>query len=134
MNRGRLSISPGALSTLQSYHWPGNVRELEHILERTVALTQEDTIDDVDLPKLQPTTQQASAISIALRGAEKVEMPSILADVEKRLVEWALAKGAGNLAKAAEMLGIPRSTLQYKISKLVLPSRSDVSTLSEYEI
>lgn len=134
MNRGKLSILPSALSSLQSYRWPGNVRELEHILERTVALTQKDTIDDVDLPKLQPTTIPADTVSLTLRGAEKVEMPSILADVEKRLVEWALAKTAGNLAKTAEMLGIPRSTLQYRMSKLLLAREDSSSPSLEYEI
>jgi len=46
-------------------------------------------------------------------------MASVLSDVEKRLVSWALDKANGNLAHAAELLGVPRSTLQYKANKLV---------------
>ncbi len=134
INRGQLSILPRAVAKLQSYHWPGNVRELEHVLERTVALTQEDTIDEVHLPKLQATAAPAGIVSLALSGAERVEMTSIITEVERRLVDWALARAEGNLAKAAEILGVPRSTLQYKVTKLV--SQQDGRSLpsSGYEI
>ncbi len=118
INRGQLSISPHAIAKLQSYHWPGNVRELEHVLERTVALSQEDTIDEVHLPKTQATDVPGGIVSLVLSGAENVEMTSIITDVEKRLIDWALARAEGNLAKAAEMLGIPRSTMQYKVHRL----------------
>ncbi len=132
LNRNKLSISSRSVDTLQSYRWPGNVRELEHILERTFALSRDDNVDDIHLPELQ-TTQRAGAAPLALRDEEKVKMPSILADVEKELIEWAMAKGAGNLAKAAGMLGIPRSTLQYKISKMVPSLLNDSSATPETE-
>ena len=134
INRGQLSILPRAIAKLQSYHWPGNVRELEHVLERTVALTQEDTIDEVHLPKLQATAAPAGIISLALSGAEKVEMASIITEVERRLVDWALARTEGNMARAAEMLAIPRSTLQYKIAKLFSSRQDYPPTSPEYDI
>ncbi len=132
INRGELSATPGAIEKLQSYHWPGNVRELEHVLERTAALTPKDTLDADDFPELQTEATPAGVVSLALRGAEKLDLASILTEVERRLVDWALARAQGNLAKAAEILGIPRSTLQYKVTKLVSPGqgRSDTS----YEI
>ena len=116
--RGHLSISPRAMAKLRSYHWPGNVRELEHVLERTVALTQEDAIADVHLPELDATSAQAGIVSLALAGVEEIEIASVVTGVERRLVDWALARAEGNFAKAAKMLGIPRSTLQYKMAKL----------------
>ncbi len=134
MNRGKLSISPSAIAKLQSYHWPGNVRELEHVLERTVALTQEDTIDEVHLPKLQAMATPAGIVSMALSDVEHVEMMSIITEVERRLVDWALARAEGNLAKAAQMLGIPRSTLQYKTTKLFSAQQNGPSVSPEYEI
>jgi len=133
-NRDHLSISPRALSKLQSYLWPGNVRELEHVLEGTVALSQEDTIDEVHLPKLQATAGAGDIVSLTLSGAKKIEMTSIITDVEKRLIGWALSRAKGNLAKAAEMLGIPRSTLQYRIIKLFPAQQNGDQILPEYEI
>ena len=133
LNRGELSASPGALEKLQSYHWPGNVRELQHALERTAALTQRGTLEAADFPELQAEASPAGVVSLALRGTEKLQLASILTEVERRLVDWALARADGNLAKAAEILGIPRSTLQYKVTKLISPERGGSST-TDYEI
>ncbi len=134
INRGPLSMSPRAVAKLQSHHWPGNVRELEHVLERTVALTREDTIDEAHLPKLQATGATGGIVSLALSGAQNVQMTSIIADVERKLVGWALARAKGNLAKAAEMLGIPRSTLQYRIAKLFSAQQNGPSVSPEDDI
>ncbi len=134
VNRGKLSISPQAVGKLQCYHWPGNVRELEHILERIVSLARDDAIDETHLPELEHAIGADSVVSLVLRGSEKVEMASVLAEVETRLVDWALTRARGNLAKAAEMLGVPRSTLQYKVTKLASTRPGDSSHLPNYEI
>ena len=118
MNRGNLAISPGAVAALQSYHWPGNVRELEHLLERMVALSSDDALDEGDLPEFLSGEEPQRVVSLSLTGRTKVDMASALGEAEAALVRWALARSQGNLAKAAEMLGVPRSTLQYKASKL----------------
>ena len=134
-NREKLSISPSAIAKLQSYYWPGNVRELEHTLERMVALTQGNILEEVHLPEQHTTSDSGSFVSLALRGAEQVEMALILNEVEKKLINWALAKAKGNLAKAAETLGIPRSTLQYKVTKQVSPDQQNIPSSSpDYEI
>ena len=136
INRGPMSISARAILELQSYHWPGNVRELEHVLERTVALTKEDTIDEVHLPEIQATGDPGGIVSLVLGGAENVEMASVITEVERKLIGWALARAEGNLAKAAEMLGIPRSTLQYKVQRLDGKSQKspEFDTPPDYEI
>ena len=134
LNRGKLSISPRAVVKLQSYHWPGNVRELEHALERTVSLSPQDAIDEVHLPELRPAIGPTGVVSLTLRGAQKVQMTSVLTEVEKGLVDWALGRTQGNLAKAAELLGIPRSTLQYKVTRLISSAPSDSSGSPDYEI
>ena len=120
MNRGRIGMSPCGMARLKSHSWPGNVRELEHLIERMVALTPKDILDEGDIPDLSAAPDSSGAVvSVALEGLTHIDMTSILSDVEKRLVSWALDKANGNLAHAAELLGIPRSTLQYKTGKLV---------------
>lgn len=133
-NRGKLSISAQAVAKLQSYHWPGNVRELEHILERIVSLARDDAIEEMHVPELERVTGADGVVSLVLRGVENVDMASVVTDVERRLVDWALTRSQGNLAKAAEMLGIPRSTLQYKVTKLACDRAGDSLDMSGYEI
>lgn len=118
MNRGRLTISPAAVAKLQQHTWPGNVRELEHVLEQMIVLRRGDSFDEEHLPELRSAGVQRSPVSVSLEGASQVNLDSVLSEVEERLVRWALGRTQGNLAKAAEMLGVPRSTLQYKVSRL----------------
>ncbi|OGV73542.1 MAG: hypothetical protein A3K19_16855 [Lentisphaerae bacterium RIFOXYB12_FULL_65_16] len=118
MNRGPLSITPDALATLQAHDWPGNVRELEHIVERMIALCPNDEFTERDVPPLRPSVQIKEHISLALEGVETIDMAAVLAETEERLVKWAVERANGNLARAAEMLRMPRSTLQYKVNKL----------------
>ncbi len=118
LNRGAMSISPAAVNQLQAYHWPGNVRELEHVVERMVALAQHDALDVDDVPHLQEVPGAKSRIALSLQGHDKVDLNSMLAEVEAKLIRWALDRTKGNLAQAADMLAVPRSTLQYKVAKL----------------
>jgi DNA-binding NtrC family response regulator len=120
MNRSDLTLTPKAMQTLQGCYWTGNVRELEHTLERIVTLTNNEVIDLDDIAALLPSDQQSSKsiVHLALHGLEQVNMSALVSKVEKRLVNWALTHANGNLAKAAYMLGVPRSTLQYKAQKL----------------
>ncbi len=118
INRGKLTISPTAMGKLQQYAWPGNVRELENIMERMIVLTGKDSFDEHDLPEFRPMGRPASPVSVSLSGVNQINMDSVLSEVETRLIRWALGRTRGNLARAAEMLRIPRSTLQYKVSRL----------------
>lgn len=119
LNRDRLSISSAALGKLRSYSWPGNARQLEHLLEQMVAISSKSHFDEQDIPEIVSGEQQGTSIvSVALDGVENANLAGVLADVEERMVTWALRRAEGNLAKAAEMLGMPRSTLQYKLGKV----------------
>jgi DNA-binding NtrC family response regulator len=119
LNRGNLSISPAAVAKLRSYHWPGNVREFQHLIERMVALSTKPRFDADDVPDFAAVHNNTKElVSVSLEGMDSIDMASILAETEARLVRWAMERASGNLAKACEMLGIPRSTLQYRLSKL----------------
>ncbi len=117
LNRGSLSISPETVARLQRYSWPGNVRELEHVLERMVVLNSTDSLDVDDIPELVETHHGDSIVTLSLEDRKSIDMPDTVAKVEARLIQWALDRSEGNLARAADILGIPRSTLQYKLSK-----------------
>jgi len=94
-------ISPEALRILTDYPWPGNVRELENSIERAVILSVHPIILPEDLPqKVMETTPEKRALS--------------LKDVEKSYVLKVLQETKGNKKKAAEILGIDRTTL-YRI-------------------
>jgi formate hydrogenlyase transcriptional activator len=105
-------IDENTLKLCQSYHWPGNIRELQNIIERSVILCGGDTfwVDEAWL-----TSQEAP----------QLEAPGILTETlqnhERELIEAALAESKGRIAGpngAAAKLGIPRSTLDFRIKAL----------------
>jgi len=100
-------ISPEALEILIQYAWPGNVRELEHTIERAVILSPHPIILPEDLTR---------KIFEEAKGAEILfaEESLPLREVEKRYVLKVLQETKGNKKKAAEILGIDRTTL-YRI-------------------
>jgi two-component system response regulator AtoC len=100
-------ISPEALEVLTRYSWPGNVRELEHTIERAVILSIHPIILPEDLP---------SKILEEGKGAifPLPEKPLSLKEIERQYVLKVLEEVKGNKKKAAEILGIDRTTL-YRI-------------------
>jgi len=108
-------VAPEVMSILLGYSWPGNVRELRNILERMVILVEGDTINVEHLPK---TVKKQTP-----KGREQ-ETSSTLADLTRRnerdIIARALRQAKGNKAKAAKALGIPRSTLYYRMKTLKL--------------
>ena len=118
LNRGKLSMTPAAVAKLQAHDWPGNVRELEHLLERMVALCPNDEFTERDVPEVASPGDSGELVSVRLENQESIDMAAVIQQTETRMLRWALSRAQGNLAQAAEMLGIPRSTLQYKVSKL----------------
>jgi DNA-binding NtrC family response regulator len=115
--RKRLNLSSEGLAKLQRHSWPGNVRELEHVLERMVALAKGDRLEASEVPEFAGPAGTGSLFSLKMSGIERVDIGSVLDDLETRLIDWALERSEGNLAKAAELLGVPRSTLQYKVNR-----------------
>jgi DNA-binding NtrC family response regulator len=55
--RGVTGISKNAMSRLMGYHWPGNIRELQNVLERAIALTKSQTIEEVELSENSPPAE-----------------------------------------------------------------------------
>lgn len=112
------SITPDALSALVNYAFPGNVRELENILERAMALCENDeiTINDLDLP-----AQQSNVLSVpTAQPNESISLESYMDEVEKQAIVNALEKTRWNKTAAAKELGITFRALRYRLKKLGL--------------
>jgi two-component system, NtrC family, response regulator HydG len=105
-----LIISEDTLEKLEEYTWPGNIRELAHVIERAVILSKSEILgpDDFSLKV------KSAPVMLYDQSATKVE------DFEKNAIHSALVKHNRNLSKAAEELGIARSTLYRKIAFLGL--------------
>lgn len=115
-NKEITRIEPDGMAVLLDYHWPGNVRELYNVLERIVVLAETHIIDLTHLPEhLQIISKQSR---IKTHQAIKADLNSVKDAIEKDLIEAALKDAGNQKAAAAKKLGIPRSTLYYKISQL----------------
>ncbi|MFH0724816.1 MAG: sigma-54 dependent transcriptional regulator [Pseudomonadota bacterium] len=102
------SVSPEVLEILSQYPFPGNVRELENIIERAVALTDEPEISIRDLPS---DLRELSMVSLDLPGNVTLE------EKEKAYILEILIKTRHRKTLAAEILGIPRTTLWRKMKQ-----------------
>ncbi|MDO8737324.1 MAG: sigma-54 dependent transcriptional regulator [Thermoleophilia bacterium] len=105
-------MSAEALRLLEDYHWPGNVRELQNAIERATILSREKVMVPADLPAeiRQRASLSSDTISLPAEGVA-------LEKVERELIMQALQRTGGNRTKAAELLGISRHTLLYRIEK-----------------
>jgi transcriptional regulator with PAS, ATPase and Fis domain len=110
-------ISQRALESLSVYDWPGNVRELENMIERLVAISDGDTIllEDIPIEYRLGNLQGQQQEKLLEKAAEAFEQSFILK---------ALERAAWNQAATAKALGIPLSTLKYKMRRLNLSKRS----------
>ncbi|MCX7788208.1 MAG: sigma-54 dependent transcriptional regulator [Spirochaetes bacterium] len=119
LNVGLKRLNSQSLEKLHSYEYPGNVRELENILERAVILSEGGEI----LPhhiELKESNMKAGSNENPLAGSYRLEA------MERVVIEQALQKYGGNRTKTAEVLGISRRALQYKIKKYGLSNAQAV--------
>ncbi len=121
-------ISPEAMRRLREYSWPGNVRELENTIERAVTLTSNNHIQPnelpisvIQLPKFNGLKESILDGKVSLvRGEEKFE---------REIIQDALRKTNYVQSQAAELLGISRRILKYKMDKLGIgPGKSQESS------
>jgi two-component system, NtrC family, response regulator AtoC len=107
-NRPQLCFSDKARKQLENHVWQGNVRELRNTLERTVALSPDDLIDEIFGLEIQSFTNNEVA-------KPDETSPQTLAELEKQHILKTLADVGGHREKAAVMLGITSRTLYRKI-------------------
>ncbi len=112
------SITSEAVSHLMGYHWDGNIRELVNTIERLVTLVDRKIIDVHHLPdyrKESPLVNEKETKEEAIPLIEKAK--NLGKKQEKQLIIDILQKTHGNKSKAAEQLGIHRTTLYQKLKK-----------------
>jgi two-component system NtrC family response regulator len=121
LGREKLSISPESLRLLVNLPWEGNVRELENTIERAAILCNNDMIEAEDVQpesvSVDRTAQWSQEVDILNFIPESVELNEVLYTVEERLLNRALENSGHVQARAAELLGITKSLLQYKMKK-----------------
>ncbi|SNS50601.1 two component, sigma54 specific, transcriptional regulator, Fis family [Anaerovirgula multivorans] len=107
-------ITGKALETLERYKFEGNVRELENIIERAVALTQNDFIDQEDLPE---DLSRVENIVKSSKGFIPVHIGESMKEIEQKVMEANLEYFKGNRKKTSEALGMSERALRYKIKE-----------------
>jgi DNA-binding NtrC family response regulator len=112
------ALSVEAASLLRRHTWPGNVRELRRVMESAVALCQDTEIRPEHLPEqLTAKREDARLFSLELEAQIKVSLPELVKDFENALIQWAMQRAHGQQSVAAEILGVPRTTLQSKLGR-----------------
>ena len=106
-------IADSTLRILSSYWWPGNIRELENLIERLVAVSDKDWITDEELP-YEFHVAQLDATGPATENL----LDRAVSTFERNFIIRALEKGGWNVTATAKALGIPLSTLKFKMDRL----------------
>jgi len=111
-------IAPDALKALIGYSWPGNIRELQHTIERSLLLNSGDILSNVFLSANSPDEKPVNAVVGRVKTLELLESEHILC-----VLRGCNGKVCGP-SGAAELLGVPPSTLNSKIKKLGISRES----------
>jgi DNA-binding NtrC family response regulator len=108
---------PDVLVRLGEFPWPGNVRQLESVVSRLVASAKDRGITVSDLPASLRTDVKSLGTSIVDLPPHGVDLRMLLTQLEDRLIGQALERTGGNKNRAAELLGMNRTTLVEKLRR-----------------
>jgi transcriptional regulator with GAF, ATPase, and Fis domain len=121
LNKKPLTLATSAVDELLAYRWPGNVRELQNCIERAVILTEGDTIHARHLSlSFRGSAPHAPSddnpwARIDLSGTMAAATTRVVAEVERRKLQQALADASGNKAQAADALQVGFKTFTSKL-------------------
>lgn len=117
--RGRETppFPPEVLVRLGEYPWPGNVRQLESVVANLVTAANDRAVTMVDLPASLRTDVKTLGAGIVDLPPHGIDLRLLLTQLEDRLIGQALARTGGNKNRAAELLGLNRTTLVEKLRR-----------------
>jgi len=133
MNKQIETVPSAAMDALCRYHWPGNIRELQNVIERAVIISTGTalSVDVTDLKSPQPGHSEAiypDERAVAAKSETNGALHNVLRETERQQILQALKQSNWVVAGphgAAARLGMNRSTLQVRIRKLGISSRSE---------
>ena len=106
-----VDLTASALALLEGYTWPGNTGELRGVMDRATTLAVNGRIEEGHLPeRIRQAPMPGTPIRLPIEGLR-------LEEVEITLIRQALDRAAGNKTRAAELLGLTRQTLLYRLEK-----------------
>jgi transcriptional regulator with PAS, ATPase and Fis domain len=105
-------IAESTLRMLSHYWWPGNIRELENLIERLVATTDGEWISENDLP------MEFHVAELDHQKGHGSLLERALATFERNFIVRALERSGWNVTQTARYLGVPLSTLKFKMDRL----------------
>ncbi len=106
-------VTAAAMRALEAYPWPGNVRELRNAIERAMLLADATVLGPEDFTMLAAPTPVSSAFSLPAEGVN-------LESLERDLLVQALQRAQGNQTQAAQLLGMNRDQIRYRLEKFGL--------------
>ena len=116
-NKNVRGVSQEALDLIMNYEWPGNVRELENLIERVIALTSHETIQGNELPLSLNNSSKINGLKESILSG-KVSFLKAEEEFERGVILDALKRTNYIQSRAAEILGVSRRILKYKMDKL----------------
>lgn len=121
-NKKIAEIDPQVMVAFMNYNWPGNVRELRNVLERMVILADDEVLRQDTLPGFLKIMTPPDLLVTVPGGNAKIT--EVTEQAERQMIMEALKKTSNNKAEAARILGIPRSSLYYKMKILGLATKN----------
>jgi two-component system response regulator AtoC len=120
--QGPKRLSHEAAELLTAYAWPGNIRELENVVEQLIILVKGEVVGPGDLPSHIRHKQATLRVSDEVLSGQ-VSFDTAVATFEREIILKALNQTGFVQTRAANMLGITRRVLKYKMDQLGIPAR-----------
>ena len=114
-----IGFDQAGLGAMRTYAWPGNIRELENVIERLVIVKGSGMLSLADLPPAIRNPRDVTPLSTPMPELPKdgTDLRAMLEAVEERMIGEALERTGGNKNRAAELLGLNRTTLVEKLRR-----------------
>jgi DNA-binding NtrC family response regulator len=132
--REPIKFDQEVITLFMKYPWPGNVREMENLIERLIILDEDNFVTSKDLPQRfqeyqgRPVQAEPFIDPVATGDLNRevlfpdrgINLNNLVDEMERNLISQAMQKAQGIKSKAADLLGLKRTTLLEKIKKLEL--------------